>query len=631
MSRSARSRTRTGRRSDDGFGLVEVIVALGILVVVMTALLPQLLMGIRSSATAASVTEAKGVAQGQLERMRNMPFHVARQAGPYLDVLDRYYTKLTPAPAVTCKDGDDYTSPVVGWSGYVTGTSSSSRCDYDPRTGPFYRYVVPHPASGVDPNEGFEVVVDTQFLDSATPPAPVTPPAGYDTQTADKDRPASRQIGVTVTVFRTDHGILRPVTTYTQIADLPKEVSRVKATADARAVEIGSVLPLQGGVSLEAGLLDLNGSLGFASEAGADLSAVSASLATGDQVVGAARTLVAPSGTQTASGAAGCLAPLACWGASQLDLGAVSSTAGLPTVGSATSPMQSRLLDTSLSFDNGTLSSYRPRLGIVGALVRMAGTASAGATGVTPTCAPGASGSPAYVRSSGFLRTTAPSDSTVEACALSSASTLALFPTSFAPNGVVQVDLVRASARCVVSGTGHVAQQPATDYRAIVRYHVGTGPLDYVVAADITPAMTSDVLAGIDLSVDVDGPDGDHTLGDYVASWSGLVPSSIERTNLGGLSSVRLPGIVHITSTPMRGTEETPSPTTSPSAETSPSTSPTADPTADPTDGATVDPSAGASTEPTEEPTPDPVEVIDQTSAFTFSTGVVGCSALDAR
>ena len=35
--------------------------------------------------------------------------------------------------------------------------------------------------------------------------------------------------------------------------------------------------------------------------------------------------------------------------------------------------------------------------------------------------------------------------------------------------------------------------------------------------------------------------------------------------------------------------------------------------------------------EPTVEPTPEPAEVIDPTSAFTFSAGIVGCSAQDAR
>ena len=210
---------RRPARSDAGFTLVEVMVALGVLVVLLTALLPQLVVGIRSTATAQTITQAKGVAQGQLERMRSMPYHVGRAAGPYLDVLDRYFTNLAPAPAIICESGGKYLAPSTSWSGYV---ADASRCDYEPRSGPFYRYVVPHPATGPDPFAGFEVVVATQFLDGDTPPGVVTPVAPYDTQTAGRDRPASSQIGVTVTVLQPRGGTVRPVTTYTQIADLPE-------------------------------------------------------------------------------------------------------------------------------------------------------------------------------------------------------------------------------------------------------------------------------------------------------------------------------------------------------------------------------------------------------------------------
>ena len=78
MSRSA------DRGRDDGFTLIEIIVALGVIMTVMAAVLPQLLVGIRSGETSRLVTQTKGVAQGQLERMRNLPYYVAPEAGdPY--------------------------------------------------------------------------------------------------------------------------------------------------------------------------------------------------------------------------------------------------------------------------------------------------------------------------------------------------------------------------------------------------------------------------------------------------------------------------------------------------------------------------------------------------------------------
>ncbi len=616
MSRSAEEQRATTR--DGGFSLIEVIVALGMLVVLMTALLPQLVVGIRSTQAAEDVTQAKGVAQGQLERMRNMPYHVARLSGPFLDVLDRYYTNLSPAPVVACMTGGDYTRPVTTWSGYVPG---GSRCDYEPGSGPFYRYVVPHPASGVDPLDGFEVVVSTQFLDGATPPSVLTPPVGYDTQTAGRDRPVSTQVGVTVTVLSERQGTLRPVTTYTQIANLPSEVKRVQAAADATAIEIGSVLGTNDAVTLSAGLIDLTGSLSFNSEADADLAAVSAALATGTQESGAAKTLSAPTTASIELGAAGCLSDLACWGTTQLDLGPTSAAVGLPNAGSAASPMQSRLTSASFEFDNALPGDYLPRLDLTDSLVRLDASATPTSSGISASCGPGTTGGPSYIRSAGFLQTTPPSDlsapSTVEACALSTASTISLFPTSFAPNGVVQVELRRASARCVVSGLGHTAQAPAVDYEAVVRYHVGDAPNSYQVATVVTPSMDGDQLAAVGLDVDVDGEDGDRTLGDYVASWSGLVASTLEKTHTGGVSAVRLPGVVHITSQPVRGTETAP-----PVATESPS----------PTEG----PSPTESGSPTETPSPSdepvaPIETVDRTSAFSVTAGVVGCSAQDAR
>ena len=163
MSPSADRDTSCPDRGDDGFALIEILVSLGIFLVVMTALLPQLIVGIKSTATARMVTQAKGVTQGQLERMRNLPFHVARDAGEYLDVLDFYYRDtVAPSTAATCRSDGRYVAPATGWRGYVAGTA---RCDYEPQTGPMYRYVAPAA-------HGFTVVVNTSSC-----PGPRRPPS----------------------------------------------------------------------------------------------------------------------------------------------------------------------------------------------------------------------------------------------------------------------------------------------------------------------------------------------------------------------------------------------------------------------------------------------------------------------
>ena len=548
---------------DDGFTLIEIIVALGIIMTVMAAVLPQLLVGIKSGETSRLVTQTKGVAQGQLERMRNLPYHVAPEAGDYRDVLDYYFRNLTTPDPITCTDADGLATPTTAWTGYVPATGT--RCSYEPPSGPMYRYVVPHPATGSDPLTGFQVVVDTQFLSvpkSDGSSDVLAPPSGYNTQSAGHDSPVSSQIGVTVTVLYERQGKTRPVTTYTQIADQPAAARRIDLAATAAAVDIGSITPTNGAASLQAGLLSLSGSLTFASTATASLTAASAGLATGEQGSGASTTVAAPSAAGILTAPAGGIdgtCGLACWGASQVDLGAVSATDGLPNVGSAANPMQARLTDLTnlgLSFESGAATDYRPGLDLRGPLLRLDAGATAMASGVSATCAPSGTGAPALVRASGFLRTTPMTDATptAEACAVASASTVSLFPTSFAPDGVLQIELVRATARCVVSGAGHVAQAPTFDYKAVVRRYVPAAEPDvagsYADVLAITPSLTADDLAAIDPSTL--GLGSGHNLGDYIASWSALVPDTIDRTAANGLSAVSLSGVLKLTSQPVR-------------------------------------------------------------------------------
>src|SRR4051812_8932797 len=105
------------------------MVALGIIMTVMAALLPQLVVGIRAGGTSKLITQAKGIAQGQLERMSNLPYHVARDSGDYLDVLDYYYKNRTvPTVPAACTSGGAYVAPASGWAGYVRSSESVARC-----------------------------------------------------------------------------------------------------------------------------------------------------------------------------------------------------------------------------------------------------------------------------------------------------------------------------------------------------------------------------------------------------------------------------------------------------------------------------------------------------------------------
>jgi prepilin-type N-terminal cleavage/methylation domain-containing protein len=551
------------RGPDSGFSLIEVIVALGVLTIVMVTLLPQLVVGITSTGTARLVTQAKGVAQGQLERMRNLPFHIAPAAGDHRDVLDTYYRNLT-APGVTpvCTTGSGYAVPHVGWSGYVSATAE--RCTYEP-AGAFYRKVEELPAAnGIG---RFTMVVDTQFLSGSTPPQPVTPREGYDTQTTGRDTPASSQIGITVTLLYADRQTLRPVTTFTQISQQPATTTRAEAEADVTTIEVSSVTSANGAVSLSSGLLHLTGSLTYASTAGASLTGTSAGLATGEQASGATATVSAPpaQAAATRTSGEGWLAStdceLACWGSTRLDVAALSAESALPNVGSQAAPMQALLTDTlrnGVSFGNSAASAYRTDLKLTPPLLRLHPDAAPTASGISPGCVPGGTGTPAYVEASAYVRTTGPDSTAVESCAVARTASLSMFPTSFAPRGLVVIELQKASARCLVQGGDHLATT-ASDFRAVVKYWDtrGAGPDDdgYSTAGEIVPGMSEDPLDAVPMSTVVfEGgePTQDLLLSHYIASWSSLTDEEVARSQVGGSAEVTLPGVVRIASQPVR-------------------------------------------------------------------------------
>lgn len=543
-------------RRDGGFSLIEVIVALGILAIVSTALLPQLIIGIQSTGTARVVSQSKGVAQAELERMRNLPFHITPDAGDYRDVLDYYYRNRSgPGTTPGCTDGSGaFASPTTAWSGYVA--DGGPRCSYEPASGAFYRTVRVVPA--VSGSTSFVLVVDAQFLSGATPPLPVAPAAGYDTQTTAGARPASAQLGATVTVLYRDRTTLKPTTTTTQIFDQPTRTSRIRADGGATALEVGSVTTANGPVSLSVGLLNLAGSLSYASTASLNLSGVSAGLATGETSTGTSRSVSAPPTSAAAVdsvppgvlSSSGC--QVACWGGTRLEKPAVSASQGLPTIGSPASPAQALLLDVSnlgVSFGVGSSSDYRPSLGLDPPLVRVAEDAVTQGSGIAAGCAPGSTGASAFVAASGYLTTTdaaAADPLAVDVCVAARASTISLFQTSFAPRGVVRVELRGASARCRVQGAAHTAST-SRDYEAVVRYWNG---ISYQVAATITPGTTTDPLEALNLdSIPVGGL---HVLGDYIDSWSALTASEVDASVVGGRAQVKIPGLVTLASEPVR-------------------------------------------------------------------------------
>lgn len=553
MSRSTEPRARR----DDGFTLLEVVVALGVTTLVMAAMLPQLVAGLRSTGTANAVTAAKGVVQAELERMRNLPYHVAPSAGGYVDVLDRYYPDLA-APIGTAPCTDPTSGTATAWTGFVAA-GSAERCAFEPATGAFYRTV-----RSIGTARGpMVMVVATQFLSSATPPKPVTPRPGYDSRTTGRHLPASSQLGVTATVVHGDRGAVRPVTTYTQVVAQPSAPSRIRGEARATAIQVGSVTYDNRALSLSAGLVNVGGSASSVSTAIANATAVTGGLSSAEQATGASRTAQAPPSTsipatsQPAGGLPSWDCLFACWSPSMVGTAAVAAQNGLPTAGSSAFPVQAAITDTSTNsgFKFGTIgdtSTYRPGLQLTGALVRMS-TSDAPLPSQLTRCAVTASGS---VTASGYLQTTEGSSAGVDSCAVARSTPVALFPTTFAPQGVVRVSLQHASARCTATATNGTA---AFDYSARIEVWDGTS---FTVVAEPLSGQTSDPLAAVPMTMSVGGG---RTLGDYIASWasavtdpSGASGGSVRTQQAARRAHVSIPGVVTIASTPVRSDTASP-------------------------------------------------------------------------
>jgi len=217
--------------------------------------------------------------------------------------------------------------------------------------------------------------------------------------------------------------------------------------------------------------------------------------------------------------------------------------------------MQALVTDTAnngVSFGNSSPSQYRPELKLMLPLLRVHPDAAAAPSGISTGCVPGGSGTSSYVAAGGYLRTTAITDSVapsvVESCAVARASSISLFPTDFAPTGVVVVELIGAKTQCTVAGAAHTPSV-AYDYSAVVKYWNGSA---YQTLPTISPSMSTDPLDPLAVNLSTTSVGDGRMLGDYIASWSSLLDSEIPTTATNGVAQVKLPGVITIASQPTR-------------------------------------------------------------------------------
>jgi type II secretory pathway pseudopilin PulG len=546
--------------------VLEVVVAVLILGLALAGLGPQIVGAVRATGKAKLVSQAKGVLQGQLDGMRTLPFRVAPAAGDHRDLLDTYYRNLVaPTTAPVCATAAGAAQPSPAWTGYVSATSSA-RCAYEP-AGAFYRTVIPGGTASLPP--WFVLVLGTQFVSGSIPPTVRTPPAGYDTQVAGRDRAPAQQVGVTATVLYRHRGSWQPVTVYTQIAALNPTDPRIRLAANATVVQIGSTAT--DGIetlALTGGQLSLTGSLFNTSQAHAGLSAVAGVSSVTGRTAGASLAQYGPYASATGLDApAGGLAPDCsgiCWGASAISPFEVSADDGLVRAG--VGPPGSVAPVRTLLPDNATRDGFRFRAGGVTLpglseqLVSMdstppPGTVLTGQVAALSGCAFPAGEASSPLSAAGYLDSTVEGPAmSVEACAGGHTEVIRVLPTVLAPDGLVRIT-ARSSARCRVTDAAHTPSV-TTDYRAEVEYWswdpaAGTGR--YLSAGVITPASSSDPLASVPLASTF--VDATRVLGDYIDSWTGLRPGRVQPTTTAGVAAVSVPPLVTLQTKPVRNTD----------------------------------------------------------------------------
>jgi prepilin-type N-terminal cleavage/methylation domain-containing protein len=528
-------------RRDAGFSLVEVLVAITLLGIVAAAVLPMLLIGARASTIVRFETRGKNLGQERIELMRQLPYQIDRQNGPFVDLLDNYYPNLSAAAGTG-----------AGW----VSSTSTARLPGEPATGAFYR-VVFNPVPG---NPEYRQTVASQFLNNTRSPVADSVFSTYDSQVVGRDNAPSLFLGVTVITSWTVGGSDKRLNLFTQIADEGRVDSLIASQARATALRVESAAPDGTALSATAGSVSADGQLADGSYASVRGEAGRADRGGTSPVFAAVREALSPAGTTSGTGTESAVTTdgsdcgYAAFGRSAIANGTASTSGGLPkvpgTVGSAVTPAA----ETSaalLANPGGSCGafwftnlsdSYDPnlRLRTDRPLVRVTG---------------GTSGSNEIVRGRGWLNASPDTASTPFVVAGASAVTeeaVQLLPTTFVADdgGLIQVKLVSSSLGCRATGS------PSGSYRVIISYWNGTSRSVLVDSSWSSSSPTADPLAGIDLTTKLVYDDGAGTrrfLSDYITSWA--LASEITEGATSGVANID--AVLRMTTKPVRFSDPT--------------------------------------------------------------------------
>lgn len=503
-------------------GLVEIIISMVILGVVLASVTPLIIGGLQASRTAQLNTQARALGQERIEKMRNLPYHVARANGQYLDVLDLYYRDVQPSAGNA--GGHDPCSSRTYASGAYTCTITSLGAPY----------------------QAFQQVVTSRFLDANR--NVLTPPAFYDSQNAGVDAPVSNLLGVDVVTSWFSRGKTRHYAVHSQIVNAVAGETILEGKLRITALNITSNTVGGDLAQLQAGLLSLNGDV--ASGSSADLSAVTAMASTGSgqTISGARETLTAPPaavGTSPSDSGGYSLDPSCatqCFGQTSVSGDQnVNVSSGSPVVSSATNPVTVALRRTGsnifhgFSYSNADSSNADPGLQVAGPMVSAGNGSTTDVVTAYGSLSANGTGASALTEKGGFQL-----------------PYLQLFPTSFAPNGIVQVKVDYAWLSCSSGGSSSAVN---AGWNAEVKvwngatggyteYHVqnGSGALPAPSAIQVQPATA------------MAGP---VMLDRWISAWTGLNSTSQISKGAGRRAVGSVNSIVSILTAPTRTADPT--------------------------------------------------------------------------
>lgn len=516
MFRSLEARRRRAAEGDAGFTLLEVVIALAILAVAATASLGFILTGYRAATRAKMDTVGRNITQASLEKLHNLPYHIAADVSTSQDLLDLYYPNATGSAG-------------RGATGYVPAAATRYTADGDPATGAFYRTVV----SAVPSFTTYKQYITLQFLN--TDGTVVPPVTGWAAGTAGSDKPASNQIAATATTFWSTSSVSHKYTSYTQISAGRPAVPRINLQERLTALTITGALAGGNQLTLIAGDLDVNGSLANTSSAAATLTGASVEIGGVARTTGASVSVLAPPNvtgvgtTNAGNSVTDSGQTVAAFASNAVGNAAAGTVSGQPYIASNTTPAYAQLSSPGAGQLAGWFTNEPNDSGL----------------GLTPTTSlvqiPNASCGNCPAASVQGYATSSSTSSTHTATAVGALSTggggagsqsapITLFPTLGGGNGLVQIALSSATLNCGTTGNfGSTSTGTATiTYQAYLRYITYNGG-SYSWSSWIgMNGASADPLASVDMSTSVGPVNGQNrVLGDYIASWSSLTSGAL--------------------------------------------------------------------------------------------------------